>query len=196
MREELQPLEFVIPSQFFDRTRGRASTFFGQGLVAHTAFDKPTCGDLSEVLAGACERAGVTVHRGGTYVCMEGPLYSTLAESLFYRRMNFDIIGMTNLTEAKLAREAEICYASVSMVTDYDCWHPGHDTVTSDQVVANVNKNTANVQKVVREAVAMVPEERTCKCGSMLASAFVTERSKIPAATKRRLAAIIGKYIR
>ncbi len=196
LREELQPLEFVIPNQFFDRTRGRASTFFGQGLVAHTAFDKPTCGDLGEVLAGACERAGVKVHRGGTYVCMEGPLYSTLAESQFYRRMNWDIIGMTNLTEAKLAREAELCYASVSMVTDYDCWHPGHDTVTSDQVVANVNKNAENVQKVVREAIAHMPEGRTCQCGSALSTAFVTERKRIPAATKRRLAAIVGKYIR
>jgi 5'-methylthioadenosine phosphorylase len=196
LREELQPLEFVIPDQFFDRTRGRASTFFGDGLVAHTAFAKPTCGDLGETLAGACERAGVKVHRGGTYVCMEGPLYSTLAESQFYRRMNFDIIGMTNLTEAKLAREAELCYASVSMVTDYDCWHPEHDTVTSDQVVANVVKNAENVQKVVREAIAHMPEGRTCSCGSALATSIVTERSKIPAATKRKLAAIVGKYIR
>ncbi|MDE3138059.1 MAG: S-methyl-5'-thioadenosine phosphorylase, partial [Acidobacteriota bacterium] len=170
--------------------------FFGQGIVAHTTFDKPTCGDLSETLAGACEGAGVKVHRGGTYVCMEGPLFSTLAESQFYRRMNFDIIGMTNLTEAKLAREAEICYASVSMVTDYDCWHPGHDSVTSDQVVANVNKNAENVQKVVRAAIAHMPEGRTCRCGSALSTAIVTEASKIPAATKRRLAAIIGKYIR
>jgi len=194
LREELVPLEFVIPDQFFDRTRGRISTFFGQGLVAHGPFDKPTCADLGATLADACEKVGVTVHRGGTYVCMEGPLYSTLAESLFYRSLNFDIIGMTNLTEAKLAREAEICYASVSMVTDYDCWHPGHESVTSDQVVANVNRNAENVQKVVRAAVALVSEERTCRCGSSLATAFVTERSKIPAATKRRLAAIIGKY--
>lgn len=196
LREELPPLDFVIPSQFFDRTRGRPSTFFGNGLVAHAPFDKPTCGEVGSALAEACEEVGVNVHRGGTYVCMEGPLYSTLSESLFYRSQKFDIIGMTNLTEAKLAREAEICYASVSMVTDYDCWHPGHETVTSDQVVANVNRNTENVQKVVRAAVALVPEERTCRCGSSLSAAFVTERSKIPAATKRRLAAIIGKYIR
>lgn len=194
LREELAPLEFVIPDQFFDRTRGRASTFFGQGLVAHTAFDKPTCGDLGSTLADACEEVGVPVHRGGTYVCMEGPLFSTLSESLFYRGQNFDIIGMTNLTEAKLAREAEICYASVSMVTDYDCWHPGHETVTSDQVVANVIRNAENVQKVVRAAIARVPEGRTCRCGSALATAFVTDRSKIPAVTKRRLAAIVGKY--
>jgi 5'-methylthioadenosine phosphorylase len=196
LREELEPLRFVIPDQFFDRTRNRTATFFGKGIVAHTTFDKPTCGDLSATLADACERAGVPVHRGGTYVCMEGPLFSTLAESLFYRRMNFDIIGMTNLTEAKLAREAEICYASVSMVTDYDCWHPGHDSVTSDQVVANVNRNAENVQKVVREAVAQMPEGRNCRCGSALSTAIVTERSKIPAATKKRLAAIIGKYMR
>jgi 5'-methylthioadenosine phosphorylase len=196
LREELEPLQFVIPDQFFDRTRNRVATFFGQGIVAHTTFDKPTCGDLGATLAEACERAGVTVHRGGTYVCMEGPLFSTLAESLSYRRMNFDIIGMTNLTEAKLAREAEICYASVSMVTDYDCWHPGHDSVTSDQVVANVNRNAENVQKVVREAIAHMPEGRTCRCGAALSTAIVTERSKIPAATRKRLAAIIGKYVR
>lgn len=196
LKEELAPLQFVIPDQFFDRTRGRIATFFGQGLVAHTAFDKPTCADLSATLADACQRAGVTVHRGGTYVCMEGPLFSTLAESLSYRSLGFDIIGMTNLTEAKLAREAEICYASVSMVTDYDCWHPGHDTVTSDQVVANVNRNAANVQKVVREAVAILPEGRNCRCGAALATALVTDRALIPAATKKRLAPIIGKYIR
>lgn len=196
LKEELVPLEFVIPDQFFDRTRGRVSTFFGGGLVAHTAFDKPTCAELGSTLANACEQVGVPVHRGGTYVCMEGPLYSTLAESLFYRSLNFDIIGMTNLTEAKLAREAEICYASVSMVTDYDCWHPGHDSVTSDQVVANVNRNAENVQKVVRAAVSRVPLLRSCRCGSALSTALVTERSKIPVATKRRLAAIVGKYLR
>jgi 5'-methylthioadenosine phosphorylase len=196
LREELAPLEFVIPDQFFDRTRGRISTFFGGGLVAHAAFDKPTCAELGATLADACDEVGVPVHRGGTYVCMEGPLFSTLSESLFYRSLNFDIIGMTNLTEAKLAREAEVCYASVSMVTDYDCWHPGHETVTSDQVVANVNRNAEHVQKVVRAAVARVPHLRACRCGSALSTAFVTERSKIPAATKRRLAAIVGKYLR
>ncbi len=196
LRESLQPLEFVVPDQFFDRTRGRPSTFFGQGLVAHAPFDKPTCGDLGATLADACVRAGVTVHRGGTYVCMEGPLFSTLAESLFYRRMQFDIIGMTNLTEAKLAREAELCYASISMVTDYDCWHPGHETVTSDQVVANVNKNAENVRRVVRAAVGLLPTARSCRCGQSLATAIVTEASRIPAATKRRLAPIVGKYVR
>jgi 5'-methylthioadenosine phosphorylase len=196
LREERAPLEFVIPDQFFDRTRGRASTFFGGGIVAHAAFDKPTCRELGATLADACEQVGVKVHRGGTYVCMEGPLFSTLSESQFYRSQKFDIIGMTNLTEAKLAREAEICYASVSMVTDYDCWHPGHETVTSDQVVANVIRNAENVQKVVRAAIARAPQQRSCRCGSTLATAFVTDRAKIPAATKRRLAAIIGKYMR
>ncbi len=195
LKEELAPLEFVIPDQFFDRTRNRIATFFGNGIVAHTTFDKPTCANLSATLAEACQRAGVKVHRGGTYVCMEGPLFSTLAESLFYRRMNFDIIGMTNLTEAKLAREAEICYASVSMVTDYDCWHPGHDSVTSDQVVANVTKNAENVQRVVREAIGKISLDRTCRCGSALSTAIVTDRALIPAATKRNLAPIIGKYI-
>jgi 5'-methylthioadenosine phosphorylase len=195
LRENLHPLEFLIPDQFFDRTRLRMATFFGNGLVAHTSFDKPTCPQLSGWLGDACERAGVVVHRGGTYVCMEGPQFSTLAESHTYRQLRFDVIGMTNLTEAKLAREAEICYASVAMITDYDCWHPEHETVTGMSVVENLNRNVENVQKVVREAVRAVPGERECKCAAALAHALVTDPKAVAAATKKRLAPIIGKYM-
>lgn len=195
LKEEMAPLDFCIPDQFFDRTRLRVATFFGDGLVAHITFDKPTCADLSAHLGAACERAAVKVHRGGTYVCMEGPQFSTLAESNSYRGMRFDIIGMTNLTEAKLAREAEICYATVAMVTDYDCWHPDHDSVTISEVINNLNRNTENVQRVIREAVLAMPGARNCKCGTALAHGLITDRARIPAATKKRLAAIIGKYI-
>lgn len=195
LREELRPLDFLLPDQFFDRTRGRVSTFFGSGLVAHVAFDKPTCGQLVKNLTEACNRAGVTVHAKGTYVCMEGPQFSTYAESQTYRSLHFDVIGMTNLTEAKLAREAEICYATVAMITDYDCWHPAHDSVTVPDIIANLNRNAENVQRVLREALRHLPASRECKCGSALAHAMLTDRKLIPAATKRRLALIIGKYI-
>ena len=153
LREDLPPLDFLIPDQFFDRTRGRVSTFFGGGIVAHVGFDKPTCAHLSAHLADACDRVGVKAHRGGTYVCMEGPQFSTLAESHTYRQLRFDVIGMTNLTEAKLAREAEICYATFAMITDYDCWHPQHDAVTLEEIIGNLNRNTENVQRAIREAV-------------------------------------------
>jgi 5'-methylthioadenosine phosphorylase len=195
LREDLHPLEFLIPDQFFDRTRGRIATFFGDGIVAHVGFDKPTCGHLAKSLADACSRAAVRAHAKGTYVCMEGPQFSTLAESHFYRQSHFDVIGMTNLTEAKLAREAEICYATVAMITDYDCWHPEHDSVSVPDIIANLTKNAANVQRVIRETVRALPDARDCKCGSALAHAILTDRKLIPAATKRRLAPIIGKYI-
>jgi 5'-methylthioadenosine phosphorylase len=195
LREDLPPLDFLVPDQFFDRTRLRVSTFFGGGIVAHVGFDKPTCADLSARLAGACTTIGVKVHRGGTYVCMEGPQFSTLAESHTYRQLRFDIIGMTNLTEAKLAREAEICYATLAMITDYDCWHPMHDAVTLEEIIGNLNKNTENAQRAIREAVGAIGEERNCKCGSALAHAILTDRKLIPAATKRLLASIIGQYI-
>jgi 5'-methylthioadenosine phosphorylase len=195
LRESLHPLDFLIPDQFFDRTRGRVSTFFGEGMVAHVAFAHPTCKQLSEWLADACDRCHLTVHRGGTYVCMEGPQFSTLAESHVYRQMRFDIIGMTNLTEAKLAREAEICYSTVAMITDYDCWHPEHASVTASDIMSNLNKNAENVQKVVRAAVRALPDQRECKCASALKHALVTDPKIVPAATKQRLAAIIGKYI-
>jgi len=195
LRDDLPPLDFLIPDQFFDRTRGRIATFFGDGIVAHVGFDKPTCTHLSAHLAEASDRAGVKVHRGGTYVCMEGPQFSTLAESHTYRQLRFDIIGMTNLTEAKLAREAELCYSTIAMITDYDCWHPQHDSVSVSEIIANLGKNAENVQRVIREAVRELGAERSCKCGSALAHAILTDRKAIPAATKKRLAPIIGKYI-
>ncbi|MBI1749797.1 MAG: S-methyl-5'-thioadenosine phosphorylase [Acidobacteria bacterium] len=195
LREDLRPQDFVIPDQFFDRTRHRADTFFGAGLVGHIMFDKPACGQVARWLGTACERAGVRVHAGGTYVCMEGPQFSTKAESHVYRQLRFDVIGMTNLTEAKLAREAEICYATCAMVTDYDCWHPEHDAVTIGMVIENLQKNAENAQNVIRQAVRAMPEARECPCGSALATALITDRTMIPAAAKKRLAAIIGKYI-
>ncbi len=152
LKEELQPLEFLIPDQFYDRTRHRVSTFFGGGVVAHVTFDKPTCAPLSERLALACDRAGVRVHRGGTYVCIEGPQFSTLAEAHVHRQLRFDVVGMTNATEAKLAREAEICFATAAMITDYDCWHPQHDAVTLAEILGNLNRNAENAHKVIREA--------------------------------------------
>jgi len=195
LREDLHPLEFLIVDQFFDRTRGRIATFFSGGIVAHVGFDKPTCSRLSMHVAEACARAGVTAHKSGTYVCMEGPQFSTLAESNAYRKMGFDVIGMTNLTEAKLAREAEICYASIAMITDYDCWHPSHDSVTVPDIIANLNKNTENVQKVLRETLRALGDACECKCGSALAHAILTDRKMIPAAAKRRLTPLISKYI-
>ena len=195
LRDDLPPLDFLVPDQFFDRTRLRIATFFSGGIVAHVGFDKPTCAHLSAHLADACSRIGVKVHHGGTYVCMEGPQFSTLAESHTYRQLRFDVIGMTNLTEAKLAREAELCYATFAMITDYDCWHPQHDAVRLEEIIGNLKKNAENAQRAIRDAVGSLPEERTCKCGSALAHAIVTDRKVIPAATKRRLAPIIGKYV-
>src|ERR1700736_4226523 len=169
LKEEYKPLDILIPDQFFDRTRGRISTFFGRGLVAHIAFAHPLCGELSKIAADSAESVGATVHRGGTYVNMEGPQFSTLAESNLYRSWGMDVIGMTNLQEAKLAREAEICYVTVAMVTDYACWHPHHDSATVDQIVAVLLKNAENATRVVRETVSSMPKDRGCKCGSSLA---------------------------
>jgi 5'-methylthioadenosine phosphorylase len=195
LQENLRPGEFLVPDQFFDSTKGRVSTFFGNGLVAHVAFDKPTCGQLSVVLADACVSMAVPVHRKGTYINMEGPQFSTLAEAHFHRTMKFDVIGMTNATEAKLAREAEICYATIAMITDYDCWHPEHESVTASQVIATLNQNATNAQNVVREAIKTMPAERKCKCGSALAHSLITDFKLVPAKTKKNLAAIIGKYL-
>lgn len=195
LREDVRPLEFLIVDQFFDRTRGRVTTFFGDGLVAHVGFDKPTCPRLSKAVIEACKQSGVTAHHQGTYVCMEGPQFSTLAESRVYRQMGFDVIGMTNLTEAKLAREAEICYASIAMITDYDCWHPQHDSVAVPDIIRNLNKNAATVQQVLRATLRGLGSVRECKCGEALAHAILTDRNMIPAATKRRLGPIIAKYI-
>ena len=196
LKEEHKPLDFVIPSQFYDHTKHRASSFFGGGLVAHVSFAHPVCPQLSEVLEGCCRTAGVRVKRGGTYICMEGPQFSSLAESNLYRTWNMDVIGMTNATEAKLAREAEICYVTVAMVTDYDCWHPGHDHVTVDQIIAVLNQNAANAARVVAEAVARMPKEYSCTCGSALATALITDRSTIPPATRKKLGLLVNKYLK
>src|SRR2546429_5722831 len=186
LQEKYAPLDMVIPDQFFDRTRARAreSTFFGEGIVAHIAFAHPVCGEVGDVLETACKAVNVKAHRGGTYICMEGPAFSTVAESNVYRSWGMDVIGMTNLQEAKLAREAEICYVTVAMVTDYDCWHPAHDAVTVDQIIATLMKNAENAAKVVAEAVARMPEKRTCKCGSALSHATITDKV-IPETTRK-----------
>jgi 5'-methylthioadenosine phosphorylase len=195
LREDLPPLEFLIPDQFYDRTKLRVSTFFGDGIVAHVGFDKPTCAQLGGVLGSACDAAGVKAQRGGTYICIEGPQFSTLAEAHVHRQLRFDVIGMTNVTEAKLAREAELCYATIAMITDYDCWHPEHASVTLEEIIANLNRNAEAACNVIRNALREMPAARECKCGRALAHAIVTTPSLVPAATRRRLAAIIGKYI-
>ena len=195
LKEEHKPMEFVIPDQFFDRTRHRVDTFFGEGIVAHVAFADPVCPELARVVEAVCGKAAVTGKRGGTYLCMEGPQFSTKAESNIYRTWGMDVIGMTNLQEAKLAREAEMCYVTVAMVTDFDCWFPGHESVTVDQIVAVLLKNAENACRVVRETVAAMPARRSCKCGSALAHAIITERDKIPAATREKLKLILGKYL-
>ena len=194
LKEEHKPLDFVIPDQFFDRTRHRVDTFFGNGIVAHIGFGDPVC--------GSCRRSSRRVQerrrhgkRGGTYVCMEGPQFSTKAESNVYRGWGADVIGMTNLQEAKLAREAEICYVTIAMVTDYDCWHPHHDEVTVEQIVSVLTKNAENAAKVVKATVGAMPKHMSCKCGSALAHAIMTDPAKIPAETKEKLKLILGKYL-
>jgi 5'-methylthioadenosine phosphorylase len=196
LKENVQPMEFLIPDQFYDRTKLRVATFFGEGLVAHVSFDKPVCPQLAVVLGDACSKAGVKTHRGGTYVCMEGPQFSTLAEAHVNRAHHFDVIGMTNITEAKLAREAEVCYATVAMITDFDCWHPDHASVTLEQIMNNLSRNAANAQNTIRAAVKAMPADRTCKCGSALSHALVTNPKMVPAATKRKLAVIVGRYLK
>ncbi|MBA3884153.1 MAG: S-methyl-5'-thioadenosine phosphorylase [Acidobacteria bacterium] len=195
LKEEYRPLDLVIPDQFYDRTRGRASTFFGRGLVAHVSFAHPFCPHLSDVAYRAAHEAGATVHRGGTYVCMEGPQFSTLAESRLYRSWGMDIIGMTNLQEAKLAREAEICYTTIGLVTDYDCWHPEHGHVVVEMVVANLIQNAKTAQQVIAAASARLPFERTCACASALQHAIITRPEAIPEAVRQELAPIVGKYL-
>jgi 5'-methylthioadenosine phosphorylase len=196
LEEDLPPGEFLIPDQFFDSTKGRRSTFFGNGIVAHVTFDKPTCPQLSSILGEACRAQNVPVREKGTYICMEGPQFSTLAEANFHRAMKFSVIGMTNATEAKLAREAEICYSTVAMVTDYDCWHPQHDSVTVATVIATLNQNAENAQNVLRHAIKSLPAERTCKCGSALQHAIITDPKVIPAKTKKNLAALVSRYLK
>jgi 5'-methylthioadenosine phosphorylase len=208
LKEKYRPLDLLIPDQFFDRTKGRVSTFFGRGLVAHVGFAHPFCGPLSTVAYDAALAAGLgrapaagagaapVVPKGGTYVCMEGPQFSTLAESQLYRTWGMDVIGMTNLQEAKLAREAEICYTTIALVTDYDCWHPSHDQVTVEMIVANLMQNARHAQQVIAEAVARLPFERTCECASALKHAIITRPDAVPAEIKKELAPLVGKYLR
>jgi 5'-methylthioadenosine phosphorylase len=196
LKEEHKPTDFVIPDQFIDRTFARASTFFGEGIVAHVAFGDPVCAPLTAVLKQACDTIGVVGKLGGTYVCMEGPQFSTRAESNLYRSWGADVIGMTNLQEAKLAREAEICYATIAMVTDYDCWRAGHDDVTVDQIVAVMHQNADNASKVVRAAVAAMPmEDKSCACVDALKYAILTDRKVIPAETRQKLSILLEKYL-
>lgn len=195
LKEEHKPLDFVIPDQFVDRTMGRQSTFFGEGLVGHISFGDPVCGALAKLLHTACGEAGVPAKLGGTYLCMEGPAFSTKAESKLYRSWGMDVIGMTNLQEAKLAREAELCYATIAMVTDYDCWHPAHDAVTVADIVRNLHHNAENAQKVVQKAVELLSMDgRQCPCASALEFALITDKSKVPAETRRKLELLVGKY--
>ena len=195
LKEEHKPTDFVIPDQFIDRTFHRASTFFGEGIVGHVAFGDPVCATVAQTVAKACADVDVVGKQGGTYVCMEGPQFSTRAESNLYRSWGADVIGMTNLQEAKLAREAEICYATAAMVTDYDCWREGHDDVTVDQIVAVLHQNAANAARVVKAAVSAMPKDRSCACASALQYAILTDRAAIPTDTKEKLNLLIGKYI-
>jgi len=196
LKEQYKPLDLVIPDQFVDRTRGRMSTFFGRGLVAHVGFAHPFCSILSDVAFRAAQTSSATVHKGGTYVCMEGPQFSTFAESNLYRSWGMDIIGMTNLQEAKLAREAEICYTTIALVTDYDCWHPDHDHVTVDMIIANLTQNAKMAQAVIAEAVGQLPFERTCECATALKHAIITRPDAVPSETLKALAPLVGKYLR
>ena len=196
LKERYEPLHVVVPDQFIDRTRQRESTFFGNGLVAHVAFAHPFCRNLSKVVAEACAEAGATHHVGGTYVCMEGPQFSTLAESELYRSWGADLIGMTNLQEAKLAREAEICYSTLAMVTDYDCWHPDHDAVTAEQIMGVLGKNAETARKVLRAAVRRLPIPRGCECATALKYALVTAPELVPETVKRDLEPIVGRYMK
>ncbi|HVG55089.1 MAG TPA: S-methyl-5'-thioadenosine phosphorylase [Vicinamibacterales bacterium] len=195
LKQEYKPLDIVIPDQFIDRTRGRISTFFGRGLVAHVGFAHPFCKLLSGVAHESGVQAGATMHQGGTYVCMEGPQFSTLAESHLYRSWGADIIGMTNLQEAKLAREAEICYTTIALVTDYDCWHPEHDSVTVEMIIGNLTQNARTAQRIIADAVDRLPFERTCECASALKFALITRPDSIPAETLRELSPLVGKYL-
>ena len=195
LREEYKPLDIAIPDQFIDRTKGRISTFFGRGLAAHVGFAHPFCKVLSDVAYESGVSAGATIHKGGTYVCMEGPQFSTLAESNLYRSWGAAIIGMTNLQEAKLAREAEICYTTIALVTDYDCWHPEHNHVTVDMIIANLTQNAKTAQQIIAAAVERLPYVRTCECASALKFALITRPDAIPSSVKKELAPMIGKYV-
>ena len=196
LREDLRPLDMVVPDQLFDRTKGRISTFYGDGVVVHMSFADPFCSYVSEVLVREGRAAGATVHAGGTYVCMEGPQFSTRAESRVYRQLGFDVIGMTNLQEAKLAREAELCYATMALVTDYDVWYEGEEDVSLEQVLSNVRRNVETAQAIVRRVVPVLDLERDCVCRHAVENAINTPANLIPAATKERLDLLLGKYLR
>ncbi|HSB32918.1 MAG TPA: S-methyl-5'-thioadenosine phosphorylase [Nitrospirota bacterium] len=195
MKEEIKPGDIVIPDQFYDHTKHRRSTFFGGGIVAHVGMADPVCADLGNILADAGAKAGAAVHKGGTYLCMEGPQFSTRAESLIYRTWNADVIGMTNATEAKLAREAELCYSTIALATDYDCWHHSEEAVTVEAVLAVMKKNIETSKAMIREAVRMLPAARSCSCGDALRNTIMTPEKLAPAKTKRDLTPIIGKYM-
>ena len=195
LQEGYRPLDIVVPDQFIDRTRGRISTFFGRGVVAHVGFARPLCQTLSGLAFEAAKALGVRAHRGGTYVCIEGPQFSTLAESKLYQSWGFDIIGMTNLQEAKLAREAEICYATLALVTDYDCWHPTHDEVTVEMIVKNLTQNAVAAQQVISDVVAALPSARPCECATALATSIITRPEAMSASTRQELWPLIGKYL-
>jgi 5'-methylthioadenosine phosphorylase len=195
LKEELAPLDIVLPDQFLDRTRGRISTFFGSGLAAHVAFADPVCPELLSHVQKSAAKAGISVKKGGTYVCMEGPAFSTRAESNLYRGWGMDVIGMTNLQEAKLAREAEICYVTLALVTDYDCWHESHESVTVDMIIGNLMQNSRNAQRIIVETIDDLPAPRKCRCGQALRHALITDKASIPEETKKTLDAIIGRYL-
>ena len=194
LKEEIKPGHMVVIDQFIDRTKNRPSTFFEKGLVAHVSFADPVCSEVRQSLIAAAKAVGASVHEKGTYVCMEGPMFSTKAESHWYRSLNADVIGMTNLQEAKLAREAEICYATLALSTDYDCWHSHHEAVTTDQIIAVLKQNVETAQKIILQAVKLLHPAEDHSCRKALAHAILTDRKKIPAATKKKLALIVGKY--
>ena len=194
MKEDIRPLDLVVPDQFFDFTRRRIGSFFGDGIVAHVGMAEPVCSQLGGVLDKAARATGATVHRGGTYLCIEGPQFSTKAESRIYRSWGVDVIGMTNMPEAKLAREAELCYATLALATDYDVWHDGHDAVTVEAVVANLLKNVATAKEVLRRVIPAIGGPRTCECPGLLKNAVITSPAAFPLATRRRLDLLIGKY--
>jgi len=195
LKEELRPLDIVLPDQFYDRTKTRMSTFFGDGIVVHVSFAHPVCAQLADVVQQAGQDADVRIKRGGTYVCMEGPQFSTMAESNIYQKHGADLIGMTNLQEAKLAREAEICFTTIALVTDYDCWHPQHDAVTVTEVIENLKKNSDNAQKIIRAAVKRLPVNRACKCGNALRHAILTDMKNVPDKTRQKLELLLKKYV-
>lgn len=195
MREEIHPLEVVVPNQFYDRTKTRTSTFFGDGLVAHVSFADPVCPHLSHLLTRAGQQAGARMHEGGTYVCIEGPQFSTRAESRIYRSWGVDVIGMTNLQEAKLSREAEICYATMALVTDYDVWHEAEGDVSVEKVIAILHKNVATAKAIIRKVIPMIPPERSCVCAHALKDAIITAPQAIPEETKKKLSLLVGKYL-